>query len=324
MSICRYKFFGQQIFKRTLLYRKMENIKITFLGTGNAIPTSKRNHTAIFCQIANEGLLIDCGEGTQRQFMHAKIPHNKINHIFITHWHGDHILGIPGLMQTLVLEGYQKTLHIHGPKGTNRHMQQIVSILGKSAENIKFHVHEIPQAGQILESKDFIVECLELEHGTPALGYSVSIKEKRKIIKSAIKKYKLPNSPLLRDLQNGKDIMWNGKKISAKNTTYVEHGKKVTFILDSHNKSNSYKLAKDSDLLVSESTFVETERQKADEALHLTAKDAATIAKKSNSKKLALIHISQRYEHDTSVIEKEAKKIFKNVILPKDLDVIEI
>ena len=129
---------------------------------------------------------------------------------------------------------------------------------------------------------------------------------------------------MLRNLQLGKDILWKGKKILARTATYIEKGKKITFILDSHNKSNGSKLAKDSDLLVCESTFIESERNKADEALHLTARDAATIAKKSNSKKLALIHISQRYEHNTSVIEKEAKKVFKNVVLPKDLDVIEI
>jgi ribonuclease Z len=150
------------------------------------------------------------------------------------------------------------------------------------------------------------------------------LKQKRRIKKSAIKKYNLPNSPLLKDLQNGKDIVWQGKKISAKANTFVEESKKLAFILDTRYNEGAIEIAKDADVLVCESTFTENEREKANEANHLTAKDAATIAKKAKVKKLALTHISQRYEHNTKFIEKEAKAIFKQVILPKDLDVIEI
>ncbi len=301
----------------------METIKTTFLGTGNAIPTKLRSHTAIFVQFQGEGILVDCGEGTQRQFMIAGIPHSRITHILLTHWHGDHVLGLAGLIQTMALEGYSKTLHIHGPAGTKRAMQELEPFLGKNIRAVKIKVHE-PKEGTVLEGKDFIISAREMAHGIPCFGYSISLKDKRKIKKDAIKKYKLPNSPLLRELQFGKDITWQGKKISAKTATYTEKGKKVTIILDTYNCSSAIELAKDSDLLVIESTFIEKEREKANETRHLTAKDAATIAKKAKVRQLALTHISQRYEHNTKVIEQEAKKVFKSVSLPKDLDRIEI
>ena len=98
----------------------MEKIKITFLGTGNAVPTKQRNHTAILIEFKNEHILIDCGEGTQRQFKYAEISPAKLTRLLITHWHGDHILGIPGLFQTLAMNDYQKTLFIYGPKSTKR------------------------------------------------------------------------------------------------------------------------------------------------------------------------------------------------------------
>lgn len=301
----------------------MEQAKITFLGTANAVPTKMRNHTSIFVQILGDGILVDCGEGTQRQFMQAGIPHSKVTHILLTHWHGDHVLGLPGLIQTLALEGYSKTLSIHGPRGTERFLNEMKPFLGSAHEKVKMQVHEI-RSGLVLESKDFKIEAKEMNHGIPCLGYSIELKEKRRIKKSAIKKYNLPNSPLLKELQAGKDIVYNGKKVSAKTNTFLEESKKMAFILDTKSTEAAIELAKDADLLVCESTFTENERQKADEAHHLTAKDAATIAKKAKVKKLALTHISQRYEHDTKPIEKEAKSVFKSIILPKDLDSIVI
>src|SRR3990167_6903663 len=103
----------------------MEKIRVTFLGTGNAIPTEKRNHTAILLQYKNENILIDCGEGTQRQFKIAKLSSNKLTKILLTHWHGDHVLGLPGLFQTLHMDDYQKTLEIYGPKRTEQFIEEL-------------------------------------------------------------------------------------------------------------------------------------------------------------------------------------------------------
>ena len=302
----------------------MEQIKVSFLGTGNAIPSIKRNHTAIFNQLFGKGILVDCGEGTQRQFMQAKISHNKIDKILITHWHGDHILGLPGLLQTMAMEDYRKELEIYGPKGTKKAFNEIKKMLGSSSQELKIRVIEIQKQGKIIDNENYVVECASLKHGTPCLGYSIKIKDKRRINKKSISKFKLPNSPILKKLQLGKNIVVDGKKIEAKKATFLEKGKKITFILDTHRTESATKLAKDSDLLICESTFLENEREKADEALHLTAKDAATIAKKSKSKKLALVHISQRYENQIDSVKEEANKVFKNTIIPVDLESLEI
>jgi ribonuclease Z len=298
----------------------MEKIEVTFLGTGNAVPTEKRNHTGILVSFKDENILVDCGEGIQRQFKIAKISPAKLTRILITHWHGDHILGLPGLLQTLAMSGYQRALKIYGPKGTNYFMHIIKSLVGNFHINIE--VHEV--SGLFVNDKDFSINAEEMTHDTPCNAYSIILKDKFRLDKKKVEKLKLPNSPLLGELQNGRDIVFNGKKIKAKSITFLDEGKKISFVLDTLLSSKVIEFAKDSDLIVSEATFSKEEEEKAKEYRHLTSEDAATIAKKSKSKKLILTHISQRYEHIPEVIEKEAKKIFKNTSLVKDFDVIEV
>ena len=299
----------------------MDKIKIIFLGTGNAIPTEKRNHTGILLSCAGEQILFDCGEGVQRQFKIAKISPVKLTRIFITHWHGDHILGLPGLFQTLATSNYQKTLHVYGPIGTRRFISLIQEILIHIKINL--YVHEI-SSGIALNEKDFQVIAENMVHGPNTLAYSFILKEKTRLNKVKIKKLKLPNSPLLGKLQSGQDILWEGKKIKASSLTYKEKCKKITIILDTKMNNKAINLARHSDLLITESTFSEKDQKKAEEYFHLTAKDAATIAKKSKSKNLILTHISERYEHRLYAIEKEAKKTFKNSKIAKDFDSIVI
>lgn len=297
----------------------MEKIKITFLGTSNAIPTPRRNHSAVLLSYKNENILVDCGEGTQRQFKIAKLSPSKLTKILITHWHGDHVLGLPGLFQTLAMSDYKRTLHIYGPKHTKEYMQ----LLGKLFKlKLEIKVHE--GSGKIFEAPDFYLQAEPMKHGIPSQAYSFVIKDKLRIDKKKLKKLNLPNSPLLKKLQEGRDVIINKKKIKASQVTYGEKGRKVTFILDTLMNNNAIKLAKDSDLLICESSFLNKEAALAKEHLHLTAEQAATIAKKAKVKKLILTHISQRYEHNTKPIEQEAKKIFKNVSLAKDFDTFEL
>jgi len=298
----------------------MENVKITFLGTGNAIPTKERNHTAIYVSFANENILVDCGEGTQRQFRKADLSPTKITKILLTHWHGDHILGLPGILQTLAMSNYTGTLKIYGPKGTKNFMNILKDLIRDF--NIKLEIHEV--SGKFLETKDFFIEAAQMSHGIPANAYSIVFKDKIRLDKNKIRKLKLPNSPLLGKLQAGQDIVFNNKKIKASQVTYLEKGKKITFILDTGMNDNTIKIAKNSDLLITESTFLSKEKEKAKEYKHLTVTDAATIAKRSKSKLLVLTHISQRYEKNLKPIEVEAKKTFKNVKIVKDLDSLTI
>jgi ribonuclease Z len=161
-------------------------------------------------------------------------------------------------------------------------------------------------------------------HGIPANAYSFVIKDKLRLNKSKIKKLKLPNSPLLGKLQNGKDITFEGKKIKSKDVSYIQEGKKISIILDTLMNENAVKLAKNSDLIICEASFLSTEKEKIKEYKHLTAKQAGEIAKKSKSKKLCLVHISQRHEQNKKEILTDAKKFFKDTTIPNDLDLITI
>jgi len=297
-------------------------IPITFLGTGQAIPTASRNHSAIFLSYKNEHILVDCGEGTQRQFRKAKINMGKITRLLITHWHGDHILGIPGMLQTLSLNDYNKTLHIYGPKRTKKFMETLYSLFIHKRK-INIEIHEI-SSGKVFETKDLIVEAKPMKHGTPCLAYSIKEKDKLRINKSKLKKLKIPSSPLVSKLKQGKDIKIKGKIIKASQLTYKVPGKKITLILDTAKNPNSIKLAKNSDLVICEATYLENEKELAKKYQHLTAKQAGEIAKSSKSKKLILTHLSQRYEHKENKLLDEARKIYKNTKIVNDLDKVEV
>lgn len=296
-------------------------IPIIFLGTGQAIPTAKRNHTAVLLQYKDENILVDCGEGTQRQFRRAKLNPCKLTRILITHWHGDHILGLPGLLQTLALNNYNRTLHIYIPKGTSRFIDLIFRLfvfVGK----IKYEIHEC-ESGKILENSDFYIEAEKMQHGTLCLAYSFIEKDKIRIKKEKLEKLKIQGK-IISELQKGKDIEWNGKKIKAKDLTYKQKGKKITIIMDTRINSNMLKIAENSDLLISEAVYTDKEKDLALEYKHLTAKQAAETAKKAKSKKLILTHLSQRYDNKEKFILGEARKIFNNTEIAEDLEKIEV
>ena len=296
-------------------------IPIIFLGTSQAIPTAKRNHTAILLSYANENILVDCGEGTQRQFRKAGISPTKLTKILITHWHGDHILGLPGLLQTLALNNYNKTLEIYIPKGTKHFIEQIFRMFIFEGK-IKYEIHEC-QEGKIFENKDFVIEAAKMKHGAACLAYSFTEKGKIRIKKSALIKLGIKGK-IISQLVQGKNIKHNGKLIKANQLTYLQPGRKISFIFDTSLNENCYKIAKNANLLISEATYTEKEANLAARYRHLTAKQAATIARKSKAKKLILTHISQRYEHKEKFILAEAKKIFKQVSIAEDLDTLEI
>lgn len=298
-------------------------IPITFLGTGQAIPTNRRNHTSILLEYKDENILIDCGEGTQRQFRKAKLNPCKLTRILITHWHGDHILGLPGLLQTLALNNYNKTLHIYIPKGTRYHIDLIFRMFVFKGK-IKYEIHEIEQ-GVIFENSEFKLEAEKMEHGTPTLAYSFTEKLKIRINKEKLEKLKIKGR-VIGELAKGRDIVWNNKKVKASSLIYLQESRKITFILDTKLNNKMSEFAKNSDLLVCESTYTTEEEALASEYLHLTSKQAAETAKSSKSKKLILTHISQRYDskEQSKKLLNEAKKIFKSSEIAEDFSKFEI
>jgi ribonuclease Z len=296
-------------------------ISVTFLGTSDSVPSEKRNHTALLLNYKGENILIDCGEGTQRQFRKAKLNPCKITRILLTHKHADHSLGIPGLLKTLELSGYGKTLYIYGPKGIKNFINGLFDAFGNVKE-YKIEVKEV--SGKFFEADDFYLEAESMTHNVPCNAYSFVKKGQIRIDKKKLEKAKIPHGPILQKLKLGKDIVHDGKKYRAKDLTYNEDGKKISFIFDTSLNEKISDFVKDADLLISESSFSSDLKERAKDYHHLTSEQAAETAKKAKVKKLILTHISQRYERKMKQILSEARKIFKNSFLVEDLDVVRV
>lgn len=279
------------------------------------IPTKQRNQSSFLIRYNTEGILFDCGEGTQRQIKLAGIPLTKITRVLITHWHGDHTLGLAGLVQSLGASEYNKTLVIYGPKGTGERMNHMFKAFVFDRRT-KLEIKEITD-GIFFENDEFALEALRLKHGIPIYGYSFIEKDRRKIDLKKVEKLGIPRGPLLGKLQDGNQIIWKDKTISPDEATYIVNGKKITYITDTVLCDACYKLAENSDVLICEATYGAKLEQKSEEYGHMTSKQAAMIANSSNVKKLILTHFSARYKN-THELESEARDIFDNVISAND------
>lgn len=284
-------------------------MELVFLGTSCMIPTKERNHTSIFLSYKTEGILVDCGEGTQRQMKIAGIKPSKVTRILISHWHGDHVLGIPGLIQTLGASDYSQPLDIYGPKGTKEHMKAMFDAFVFDRQ-FEIRVHEV-SGESVIETKDFSIIALPLSHNIETLGYAFIEKDRRRINLAAVKKLGIPEGPLLGKLQDGEQIEFRGKKISPDETTRVVSGKKIAFVMDTVACENAEKLAKGADLLICEAAYASALEDKAAEYKHMTARDAALIASRSGAKELILTHFSARYK-DTAEILEDAQEVFSS------------
>jgi ribonuclease Z len=292
----------------------------TFLGTGSAIPTERRNHTGMYLQYKKENILIDCGEGTQRQFRKAKLSFAKINRILITHWHGDHSLGLPGMLQSMMLGMEQtKTIHLHGPVGSKEMFQNYMTLLNNRTGKLDVHVHE-HKTGTVHEDEEMIITCKPMKHSVPTIAYSITLKERTRIDRKKLAALKLPNSPIIKELLEGKKVKHEGKTIDGKTLTYKEPARKLTIIMDTMKNEGMKEIAQDSDILITESSYHGDEEETAHSHKHMTCKQDAEIAKEANVKKLILTHPSQRYDEIPNILIKDAKKVFKNVSLAEDLD----
>lgn len=297
----------------------MEKIQITFLGTGSAIPTITRNHTSIFLKYKNSDILIDCGEGTQRQIRKAKINPCKITNLLITHFHGDHIFGLPGLLHTLYKNEYNKTLNIYGPKGTRELIKKILEFTGAK---IKINFKEV--SGKFINNPDFSIITLPLEHDTPCNGYIFQEKDKLRIDKKKLKKLKNIAGYQIGLLAKKRNVKIKNKIIRWKDFTYLEKGRKISFVFDTKMCDNVNKLIRNSDLAIIESSFLDEDKELAIKYKHLTLEEATKAAKKEKVKQLFLTHISQRYEFKEKYLLKKARKIFKNAKIAEDLMKAEI
>jgi ribonuclease Z len=305
-------------------------IEITFLGTGSMVPTKERNVIGMFLSYKNKGLLFDCGEGTQRQMNIAGINRNKVNYVFLSHWHGDHVSGLIGLIQTLGNQQIQNeerpVLHIFGPKETEEKMEHMLKTC--IFENkVILEIHEIiPKRNEImkiLDNEDFYIEATPLEHGIPCLGFNFIEKDTRRMNISEIKKYGLERGPLIGKLQNGETVEHNNKKITPEMVSEIKKGIKITIIMDTGLCENAITLAENADLLVCEATYSSELGEKAESYKHMTAKDAALLANNANAKRLIITHISQRYKTSGEVLD-DAKQAYNNVEVAHDFMKVKI
>lgn len=290
-------------------------IHITFLGTGSMMPTKQRNHSAIVLSYKTENILMDCGEGTQRQMRIAGIKPAKITRLLITHWHGDHVFGIPGLMSSMGADNPETKLKIYGPVGTKEYLENVWKSFA-CKDIIEYEVQEVKK-GKFVETDDFILEAQPLKHSTPCIGFSFIEKDRRKIYLATVKKQGIPEGPLLGKVQRGEDILINGKKIKADQLSTIVPGKKISYVADTVPCEGAEALAKNADLLISEGTHLDDIREKTEKYMHLTVKQAALIASENNAKKLIITHLSKRYKSPTETLE-EAKTYFPNSMVAED------
>ena len=296
-------------------------MEITFLGTSSAVHSFERNHPSIVLKAFGEVMMFDCGEGTQRQLIYAKISPMKISKIFITHFHGDHILGLPGLIQSMNFRGRDKKLTIYGPKGLNVLKESIFS-LGYC--KIEFPIEFIEIGSEIVEkTEDYIIKSQEVNHLVPSLAYSIEELKKPRFLRQKAIELGVPVGPAFGKLHNGQEVEIDGKIIKPEQVLGPPRkGRKITYSGDTTPCEEMVELAKDSTLLIHESTYVKEDDDKAEENYHSTSSDAASIAKKSNSKKLILTHISTRYQNTDQLLD-EALEIFENTEIAKDLKTIK-
>ncbi|MBI4440262.1 ribonuclease Z [Candidatus Woesearchaeota archaeon] len=284
-------------------------MEIIFLGTSSMVPTKERNHSSLLIIHEGDGTLVDCGEGTQRQLKIAGIKPSVISRILISHWHGDHVFGLPGLISTLSATDYNRPLEIYGPKDTPKRLELMEKAFVFDRK-IELRIKEV-EKGIIVDAERFYIETLPLEHNISCLGYNFIEKDRRRINLKEAKKIGIPEGPLLGRLQDGKEIEFRGKRVKPDDITTIVRGKKITVIADTIPTANATILAQDADVLICESTYASDMEDKAELHSHMTAKQAAQIANVANVKKLFLTHFSARYT-SPNILEEDAKDIFSN------------
>ncbi|MCL4397205.1 ribonuclease Z [Candidatus Parvarchaeota archaeon] len=280
-------------------------IEGAFLGTSSAFPTVKRNHPSVYLMVNGERMLFDCGEGTQRQIRKAGLS-PSIDYIFITHWHGDHSLGLGGIIQSLNMMKSNKKLQIFGPSGTEQGIKNIViTYKFYNQLDIKTKSVNAPKEKIIVEREDYSISAINVEHSVKCLAYKIKEKDVRNISVEKLAEKGVKPGKFLSKLKEGKDVLYNGIKLKYKELTYLKKGKSLAYVTDLRYDRRVIPFIKGVDTLIIESTFGE-EFQKSYEFFHLNIKEAMLLAKSSGAKEVYFVHTSQRYENDDSMAKSAA------------------
>ena len=298
-------------------------MKLVFLGTSAAQPTENRGLSCICLEKDGEILMFDAGEAAQISFMKSGLGWNKKMKLFVTHMHGDHCIGILGLLQTMSMQNRTETLEIFGPKGIEEFIAANIKILnfGLSFPILITTIKE----GKIFEDEKFSMHVCKANHSVTAFSYLFEEKDKpgRFNLEKA-KQLGIPEGKLWSELQNGHEIIINQKTIKPEQVLGEKRpGKKIGISGDTMPTEDLEKFFEDCDYLVFDSTFLDEEKQRAQDTCHSTAKQAATLGKNAKVKNLILTHFSARYKDEVGHL-KEAKEIHSSVITARDLLEVEI
>ena len=305
-------------------------MELQFLGTGAGVPAKMRNVSSIALKLLderNEIWLFDCGEATQQQILNTTIRPGKIKKIFITHLHGDHIFGLPGLLTSRSFQGGEDELIVYGPKGIKRFIDASISV-SYSKLGYPLKVVEFEEDGVLFSDQQFKVEATKLEHGIPSYGFRITEADQIGELKAEeLKALGVPFGPVFGRLKRGEVVtLEDGRVIDGKE--YVSEdikGRIVVICGDTRFTPKSITLAQNANVLVHEATYEADKEKTARQHFHSTSKQAATIALEANVQQLYLTHISARYlGHQVSQLEQEARKVFPQTKVVKDFDTFTI
>lgn len=303
------------------------NTYLTILGFNSAIPTVNSSPTAQILDMEERSFLIDCGEGTQVQLRKAKARFSRINHIFISHLHGDHCFGLPGLIASFRLLGRETPLHIYGPKGIQEMLETIFRITEtQRGFELVYHELEGKTSQKIFEDKKVEVYTIPLNHRIYCNGYLFREKPReRHLNMKEVAKYPEIQTCDYHNIKSGKDFILSDGYVLKNELLTTDPAKPVSyaFCSDTRYRESIIPIIEGVDVLYHESTFLHDLKEMADYTGHTTALEAARIARKANVGKLILGHFSNRY-HDLQVFTDEARQVFQNTFLPKALEPIKI
>ncbi len=295
---------------------------ITFLGTAASVPTRARGTAATLIARGGERWLIDCGEGTQRQLLRSGLGLVDVDLVFLTHLHGDHFLGLPGLVKTFGLRGRERPLRIVGPRGTSDLIDRLGVVIGRTSYPLQV---ADSSAGVVHETDGAAIEAFHTDHSVPSLGYVLVENERPGTFDvAAATALGVPSGPLFGRLQNGESVtVETGATVHPDQVLgEARKGRRVVLTGDTQPCEGVRAAADDADVLIHEATFLETERDRARETRHSTAREAADIGRDANVGLLALTHLSSRFMPREA--RAEAEERFDRVVVPRDFDQIVV
>ncbi|HSC72714.1 MAG TPA: ribonuclease Z [Gaiellaceae bacterium] len=293
------------------------DLDVVFLGTAGSMPTAQRAPAALLVRRGGDKLLFDCAEGTQRQLLRSSVGLLELEEVFVTHFHADHVLGLPGMLKTFALRGRELPLTVYGPRGLVDLLGSLKRVLGKLTYNVELVELE---SGDVLERDGYRLATFGVAHGVSALGWSlIEATRPGRFDVEAADRLGVPSGPARGALQRGETV---GRVKPEDVLGPPRPGRKLVITGDTGPSDEIVEAAWGADVLITEATFADEERGRAAETRHQTAAQAAELAERANVALLALTHISSRYFGPE--IAEEARAIFPETVVPRDFDVVEV